>query len=89
MELGGLHTAANPIENMIEEILRNVKLVEIDNVWTLVYKDREYIRLLDAKSREDAEQQIVELLFVREANEQSSSKEEDTGPRLVSRPKHP
>ena len=38
----------------IESILRNARLVEIDNVWVLLYKDREYIRLLDAKSREDA-----------------------------------
>lgn len=73
---------------MIEEILRNVKLIEIDNVWTLVYKDREYIRLLDAKTREDAEQQVVELLFVRDADQQSS-KEIDSGPRIVPRPKHP
>ena len=52
-------------------ILRNARLVEIDNVWVLLYKDREYIRLLDAKSRDDAEQQIAELLLLRDTDQQS------------------
>ena len=60
----------------IESILRNARLVEIDNVWVLLYKDREYIRLLDAKSREDAEQQIAELLLLRDTDQQSSSRDE-------------
>ena len=53
----------------IESIIRNARLVEIDNVWVLLYKNREYIRLLDAKSRDDAEQQIAELLLVRDPDQ--------------------
>ena len=68
---------------MIESILRKAKLVEIDNVWVLLYNDREYIHLLEAKSRDDAEQQIAELLFLRDTDEQSSSKNEDTGNPVV------
>ena len=45
--------------NVIEEILEDASLVEIDNTWVLLYKVREYMRLLDAKSREDAEEQIA------------------------------
>ena len=53
--------------NVIEEILEDASLVEIDNTWVLLYKDREYMRLLDAKSREDAEEQIASMLFLRDA----------------------
>ena len=60
----------------IDSILRNARLVEIDNVWVLLYKDREYIRLLDAKSRADAEQQIAELLLLLDTDQQSSSRDE-------------
>ena len=63
----------------IESVLRNARLVEIDNVWVLLYKDREYIRLLDAKSRDDAEQQIAELLLLCNRSHQLSSGNKEMG----------
>ena len=69
---------------VIESILRNARLVEIDNVWVLLYKDREYIRLLDAKSRADAEQQIAELLLLLDSDQQLSSRDEGGGASPVS-----
>jgi len=54
---------------MIEKILRNTKLIEIGNTWVLVYNEREYLRLLSATSRDDAEQQIAEMLFIRDLSE--------------------
>jgi hypothetical protein len=36
-------------------------LSQVDGVWTIFFKGREYMRLLDAKSRDDAEQQISEM----------------------------
>jgi hypothetical protein len=39
-------------------------LVQIEGQWTLMYKGSEYMRLLEATSRDDAEQQIAEMLFV-------------------------
>ena len=50
---------------MIEEILKDTTLRKVDGKWTLFYKGKEYMRLLDATSREDAEQQVSEMLFVR------------------------
>ena len=67
----------------IEPILINARLVEIDNVWVLLYKDREYIRLLDAKSRDDAEQQIAELLLLCHTSRQSSSRNKEMGNAFV------
>ena len=67
----------------IESILRNARLVEIDNVWVLLYKDREYVRLLDAKSRADAEQQIAELLLLCNTSQQSSSRNKEMGNAFV------
>jgi hypothetical protein len=49
---------------VIEAVLKDVKLREVDGAWALFYQGREYMRLLDAKSREDAEQQIAEMLFL-------------------------
>ncbi len=40
-------------------------LVEIGATWVLIYEDKEHMRLLDAKSREDAEQQVAEMLLLR------------------------
>lgn len=51
----------------IERVLSNSRLVNCEGVWTLLYQGREYMRLLDARSREDAEQQIAEMLFLRSA----------------------
>jgi hypothetical protein len=59
--------------NGIESILRDTRLVEIDNLWVLLYKDREYIRLLNDRSRDDAEQQIAELLLLCNTTSQQSS----------------
>jgi hypothetical protein len=36
---------------------------EQDGTWTLLYEGAEYIRLLDARSFSDAEQQIAEMLL--------------------------
>ena len=69
--------------NRIESILRDTRLVEIDNVWVLLYKDREYIRLLNARSRDDAEQQIAELLLLCNTSRQSSSRNKEMGNAFV------
>jgi tRNA(Ile)-lysidine synthase TilS/MesJ len=71
-----LHYITGHHVSMIESILRNARLVQIDNIWVLLYKDREYVRLLDAKSRADAEQQIAELLLLLDTDQQSSSRDE-------------
>jgi len=39
-----------------------VELVQMDGVWVLMHEGREYVRLIDATSRDDAERQISELL---------------------------
>ncbi len=65
--------------NGIESILRNTRLVEIDTVWMLLYKDREYIRLLNARSRDDVEQQIAELLLLCNRSHQLSSGNKEMG----------
>ena len=49
---------------MIETILKNTKLFDEDGTWVLLYNNRKYLRLLDATSRDDAEQQIAEMLFL-------------------------
>jgi len=69
--------------NGIESILRDTRLVEIDNLWVLLYKDREYIRLLNARSRDDAEQQIAELLLLCSTSRQSSSRNKEMGNAFV------
>jgi hypothetical protein len=40
------------------------ELILRDGVWTLLYRGEEYIRLLDATSRDEAERQIAEMLLV-------------------------
>ncbi len=57
------------VVRVIEAVLKHTRLVEIDATWVLIYKDKEYIYLLDAESREDAEQQIAEMLFLRELHD--------------------
>jgi hypothetical protein len=47
-----------------QQILKEVTLVQVAGQWTVMYKRREYMRLLDATSREDAEQQLKETLLV-------------------------
>jgi hypothetical protein len=32
-------------------------------VWTLFYEGKEYIRLIDARSRTEAQEQVAEMLF--------------------------
>jgi hypothetical protein len=39
-------------------------LVQVDGIWTLFYKGRTYIALLDARSRDDALTQIAEMMFM-------------------------
>jgi hypothetical protein len=53
---------------MIEKILQNTRLTEIDNTWVLIDSDGQYVRLLSATSRDDAEQQIAEMMFIRYMN---------------------
>jgi hypothetical protein len=43
-------------------MIRDTTLLLVAGVWTLYYKGEQYIRLLDAESREDAEEQIAEML---------------------------
>ena len=43
--------------------LPNCTLEKQDGIWTLFYKGKEYIRLLEAKSRTDAQEQIAEMLI--------------------------
>jgi hypothetical protein len=52
---------------VIEQIFDKTKLVQVNGTWALIYNDREYICLLEATSREDAEQQIAEMLFQKNA----------------------
>jgi hypothetical protein len=40
----------------------DMKLLLVAGVWTIYYKGQEYLRLLDATSRADAEQQVSEML---------------------------
>ncbi len=51
---------------MIETILRNIKLIDEGGTWVLLYNNRKYLRLQEARSRDDAEQQIAEMLFLRD-----------------------
>jgi hypothetical protein len=41
----------------------DMKLLLVAGVWTIYYKGQEYIRLLDATSRADAEQQVSDMLW--------------------------
>jgi hypothetical protein len=45
--------------------MQQLELQVVYGVWVLMYQGREYVRLLDAISREDAEQQVVEMMFLR------------------------
>ncbi len=76
LQLPAIHRIVIAMQE-IESILRNTRLIEIDTVWVLLYKGREYIRLLDANSRDDAERQIAELLLL--ASQQSSSRNKEIG----------
>ena len=42
--------------------LPNCTLVQQDGVWTLFYKGKEYVRLIEARSRSEAQEQIAEML---------------------------
>jgi hypothetical protein len=48
---------------MSEKIPLNFSLIEIDGVWTLFYQGRSYVALIDAQTREDAEEQLAEMLL--------------------------
>jgi hypothetical protein len=48
---------------VLHPILPDTQLLEVAGVWTLYYKGRQYMRLLDASSRKDAEDMITELLL--------------------------
>jgi hypothetical protein len=70
---------------VIEHILRATKLVEIDKTWVLIYNDKEYMRLLDAKSREDAEKQIAEMLFLSSGSQGTLSEPEESARPVATR----
>ena len=42
--------------------LSQMQLLLVAGAWTLYYKGQEYMRLLDAESREEAQQQVSEML---------------------------
>ena len=44
--------------------MNECELIHADGAWVLLWQGREYIRLLEATSREDAERQIAEMLFI-------------------------
>jgi hypothetical protein len=39
-------------------------LLLVAGAWTLYYKEQQYMRLIDAQSREEAELQISEMLLI-------------------------
>jgi hypothetical protein len=46
---------------MSDSSAKEIQLLQVAGVWTLYYKGRRYVRLPDAESREDAEQQISQM----------------------------
>jgi hypothetical protein len=52
---------------MSKPLIPDIKLLLVAGVWTLYYKGQEYLRLLDAASREDAEQQLSDMLLAVQA----------------------
>lgn len=40
------------------------ELITVDGIWTLLYKDRYYVAFPEAHSREEAEDQLAELLMM-------------------------
>lgn len=57
----------------VTAVLKDATLSQVGGVWTLLWKGREYMRLLGAHSREHAEQQIAEMLFVRATPDSASN----------------
>ena len=55
------NTSPRPGDGQIA--LPNCTLAQLDGVWTLFYEGKVYIRLIDAKSRTDAQEQIAEMFF--------------------------
>jgi hypothetical protein len=51
-----------------------MQLLLVAGAWTLYHKGREYMRLLDAESREEAQQQISEMLALSELRSQGPDK---------------
>jgi hypothetical protein len=39
-------------------------LITVDGIWTLLYNDRYYVAFPEARSREEAEDQLAELLMM-------------------------
>ena len=61
---------------MSEKILLSFALIEIDGVWTLFYKGRPHVALVDAQSRKDAEEQLAEMLLKASKNRPLSTPED-------------
>jgi hypothetical protein len=47
-----------------ECVSNNMTLMNVDGVWTIFYQGTRYMDLLDARSRDDALAQIVEMIFM-------------------------
>ena len=47
---------------MLDELFSDATLRKVEGTWALFFEDEEYVRLLDAQSREDAEKQLREML---------------------------
>ena len=58
-----MQAAVSAWSTMSENTRPDMALVEIDGVWTLFYQGRPYVALVDAQSREDAEEQLAEMLL--------------------------
>lgn len=71
-----MQAAASAWSTMSENISPDMALVEIDGVWTLFYQGRPYVALVDAQSREDAEEQLAEMLLNAAKNRPISHSEE-------------
>jgi hypothetical protein len=53
----------SPRERDAAFALPNCTLAEQDGVWTLFYEGKGYLRLVEAESRSDAQQQVAEMLL--------------------------
>jgi hypothetical protein len=48
----------------VETAVLTHRLLLVAGAWTLYYKEQQYMRLIDAQSREEAELQISEMLLI-------------------------
>jgi hypothetical protein len=74
---------------VIEKILKDTKLVEVDGTWVLLHREQVYVSLLDAKSHEDAEQQLAQLLLLRHNPRPDTSEHQETAGHPPTEPAQP